>query len=336
MPPYMEYIMIRFAVVGTNWITQRFIDAAHESGKMRLTAIYSRNLSQAKAFGEDYPAEHHFDSLEALAACDEIDAVYLASPNALHCEQALLFMRHGKHVICEKPLASNQREAEQMVACAREQQVVLFEAFKTAWLPNFLHLQSCLPRVGVLRRASFSYCQFSSRYPRYLAGENPNTFNPAFSNGSIMDIGYYCLASSVALWGEPARVTASASLLPSGVDGHGVVILHYDQFEVVITHSKVSDSALPSEIQGESGTLEIGKLAECQSLVFTPRGGQRLDITQPQHINTMLYEAEAFARLVEAQQVEHPGLERSLITARLLTEIRRQTGVIFPADTATA
>ena len=76
--------MIRFAVVGTNWITQRFIDAAHESGKMKLTAIYSRTLEGAKKLGEDYPVEHYFDSLEAMAASDLIDAVYIASPNSLH------------------------------------------------------------------------------------------------------------------------------------------------------------------------------------------------------------------------------------------------------------
>ncbi|MOA46541.1 hypothetical protein D3C78_1690680 [compost metagenome] len=66
--------------------------------------------------------------------------------------------------------------------------------------------------------------------------------------------------------------------------------------------------------------------------MLTPRGGQRQDLTQPQHINTMLYEAQVFAELVEKRQVEHSGLENSLIIARLLTEIRRQTGVVFPAD----
>lgn len=324
--------MIRFAVVGTNWITQRFIDAAHESGKMKLAAIYSRDLEKARAFGADYPVKHYFDSLEEMASSDVIDAVYIASPNSLHCQQSLLFLSHKKHVICEKPLASTLAEAESMIACAKENDVVLFEAFKTAWLPNFLHLKNALSRVGTLRKAYLSYCQYSSRYPRYLAGENPNTFNPAFSNGSIMDIGYYCLASAVALWGEPKSVTASATLLESGVDGHGTVFLNYGDFDALIAHSKVSDSALPSEIQGEEGTLEIEKISECQSIAFTPRGGQRLDLTQPQHINTMLYEAETFANLIENHQVEHAGLEVSRITAKLLTEIRRQTGVIFPAD----
>lgn len=324
--------MIRFAVVGTNWITERFIDAAHESGKMRLTAIYSRKLEQAQAFGANYPVEHFFDSLEALAQSDVIDAVYIASPNSLHCQQSLLFLSHKKHVICEKPLASNLREVEQLVACAREHQVVLFEAFKSAHLPNFLILQQALPKIGKLRKAFINYCQYSSRYPRYLAGENPNTFNPQFSNGSIMDIGYYCVASTVALFGAPKSVLASATLLDTGVDAHGSVCLNYGDFDVVISHSKVSNSDIPSEIQGEEGTLVIEKISEAQGVVLTPRGENSQVLTQPQHINTMLYEAQVFAELVEKQQVEHEGLENSLIVASLLTEIRRQTGVVFPAD----
>jgi len=329
--------MIRFDVVGTNWITQSFINAAHESGKLKLTAIYSRTLENAKALGHEYPVEHYFDSLEALAASDAIDAVYIASPNSLHCEQTLLFLNHKKHVICEKPLASNLEEAERMIACATDNQVVLFEAFKTAYLPNFLHVKSTLGRMGPLRKAVLNYCQYSSRYQRYLDGENPNTFNPAFSNGSIMDIGYYCLASSVALFGEPDTVSAGATLLDSGVDAQGTVVLGYrdhlyGDFDVVINHSKVSDSWLDSEIQGESGTLLIEKLSECQGLNYIPRGGQKLELTQPQHINTMLYEADTFATLVSSQFYNHPGLEVSRITAQLLTEIRRQTGVIFPAD----
>ncbi|HDG1672678.1 Gfo/Idh/MocA family oxidoreductase [Kluyvera cryocrescens] len=324
--------MIRFAVIGTNWITRQFVDAAHETGKYKLTAVYSRSLEQAQSFANDYPVEHLFTSLEAMAQSDDVDAVYIASPNSLHFPQTELFLRHKKHVICEKPLASNLREVEQAIAVAHENQVVLFEAFKTASLPNFQLLQQTLPKLGQIRKAFINYCQYSSRYQRYLDGENPNTFNPAFSNGSIMDIGFYCLASAVALWGEPKQVQASASLLESGVDAHGVVVMDYGDFSVTLQHSKVSDSTLPSEIQGEAGALVIEKISECQKLSFVPRGSKAQDLSQPQHINTMLYEAEEFARLVENNEVNHPGLEVSRITAKVQTEIRRQTGVVFPAD----
>lgn len=324
--------MIRFAVIGTNWITRQFVDAAHETGKYKLTAVYSRSLEQAQSFANDYPVEHLFTSLEAMAQSDVIDAVYIASPNSLHAPQTELFLRHKKHVICEKPLASNIDEAERVIAAARENQVVLFEAFKTASLPNFQQLQQALPKLGQIRKAFINYCQYSSRYQRYLDGENPNTFNPAFSNGSIMDIGFYCLASAIALWGEPQQIQASASLLESGVDAHGVVMLDYGDFSVTLQHSKVSDSTLPSEIQGEAGALVIEKISECQKVSFVPRGSKAQDLSQPQHINTMLYEAEEFARLVENNEVDHPGLEVSRITAKVQTEIRRLTGVVFPAD----
>lgn len=324
--------MIRFAVIGTNWITRQFVDAAHESGKYKLTAVYSRSLEQAQAFANDYPVEHLFTSLDELAKSDVIDAVYIASPNSLHGPQSLLFLSHKKHVICEKPLASNLAEVEAAIACARENQVVLFEAFKTASLPNFIALQQALPKVGKIRKVLLNYCQYSSRYQRYLDGENPNTFNPAFSNGSIMDIGFYVLASAAALWGEPHSVHATASLLDSGVDAHGTVQLNYGDFDVTLMHSKVSDSTIPSEIQGEAGSLVIEKISECQRVTFIPRGGKPQDLSLPQHINTMLYEAETFARLVEENEVNHAGLVTSRITSALATEIRRQTGVKFPAD----
>ena len=324
--------MIRIAVVGTNWITRQFVDAAHESGRFKLTAVYSRTLEQAQTFANDYQVEHLFTDLEAMATSDAIDAVYIASPNALHAPQSILFLSNKKHVICEKPLASNIREVEAAIACARENQVVLFEAFKTASLPNFIALQQALPKVGKIRKVLLNYCQYSSRYQRYLDGENPNTFNPVWSNGSIMDIGFYTLASAVALWGQPHSVHATASLLESGVDAHGSVQMNYGDFDVNLLHSKVSDSVIPSEIQGEAGCLVIEKISECQRITFVPRGGKPQDLSLPQHINTMLYEAETFARLVADNEVNHPGLVTSRITSELATEIRAQTGVKFPAD----
>ncbi|MBN0662045.1 Gfo/Idh/MocA family oxidoreductase, partial [Pseudomonas aeruginosa] len=99
---------------------------------------------QAQAFAKDYPVEHLFTSLDELAQSPDVDAVYIASPNSLHFPQTRLFLSHKKHVICEKPLASNLQEVEAAIALAKENNVVLFEAFKTASLPNFLLLKETL------------------------------------------------------------------------------------------------------------------------------------------------------------------------------------------------
>lgn len=328
----MEHSMIRLAVIGTNWITKKFIDAAHDSEKFKLVAIYSRTMKNAKLFAAEYPVKNIYTSLEELATATEVDAVYIASPNSYHCKQAILMMQHGKHVICEKPLASNTREVQKMLRCAKKNKVVLFEAFKTAYLPNFIQLWQQLPELGTLRKVMFSYCQYSSRFQDYLEGKNPNTFNPEFSNGSLMDIGFYCLASMVALFGEPNKVKAMATLLDSGVDGHGSIIAQYEGFDVVISHSKVSDSNLPSIIQGEQANLIIDKISDCSTVKLVHREKGTKDLSIKQYENTMRYEAEAFAELVKNNQVEHVGLELSLSVAKLLTSIRRQVGITFPAD----
>jgi len=324
--------MINFAVIGSNWITEKFIHAAHQSGLMRLAGIYSRQLATAQAFGTKFDVSACYDDLEQLAGATHIDAVYIASPNSLHCKQAILLMQHGKHVICEKPLGSNLAEVERMFEVARDNGVILFEAFKTAWLPNFAVIKQHIADLGPIHRAYIGYCQYSSRYQKYLDGGNPNTFNPAFSNGSIMDIGYYCVATAVALFGEPKAVTATAALLDSGVDAHGSAIFSYDGMEVVITHSKVSDSYLPSEIQGEAGALLIEHVSECDRVLRRSRDGHVADLTLTQHDNRMRYEAEAFCAQIEEGKMDSQAVRRSLVTARLLTEIRRQTGVVFPAD----
>ena len=324
--------MIRYAVIGTSWITSAFIEAASTTDRFQLMGVYSRNIENARKFAGKHKALYIFDNLEHMAQSDLIDAVYIASPNSMHCEQSCLFLSHGKHVICEKPMASNITEAEKMAAVAKENSTILFEAFKTAHLPNFHQVKKSLPELGKPHKAFLNYCQYSSRYQRYLDGENPNTFNPTFSNGSVMDIGFYCLSTAVALWGEPERVSASAHLLDSGVDAHGSVVLHYPDMDVTLQHSKVSDSFIPSEIQGEAGSLVIKQVSECREVSLKKKGTPTVNLTLQQEENTMFYEAQTFADMIAGKTSPDSYLQNSLITARILTEIRKQTRVVFPAD----
>lgn len=325
--------MLRLAIIGTNWITERFVQAAIEVNEFELTAVYSRTEARASEFATLFNAPAQcFTDLETMAQSDAFDAVYIASPNSLHYAQSVLMLEHGKHVICEKPVASNITQAEHMYQVAEAHDVVLFEAFKTEYLPNFQLINQNLDKLGKLHKVFINYCQYSSRYQRYLDGENPNTFNPAFSNGSIMDIGFYCVSSAVALFGEPITVKASAHLLDSGVDAHGTVILTYEDHEVVLSHSKVSDSNIPSEIQGEAGSLIIEHISECDHVVLKLRGEAPLRLQVPQVDNSMIYEAKVFAEQIKQGKLCEKAKARALGVSRITTEVRQQTGVVFPAD----
>ena len=155
--------MIRFAVIGTNWISHAFCLAAHLTGRMQLVAVYSRQLDTAQAFAREYGVERCFTTLEAMVEQKDIDAVYISSPNSLHAPQATLCMRHGKHVLVEKPMASNLQEVDALIAEARKNNVVLFEAMKSWYTPNLAIIREALPQLGTIHRANFGYCQYSSR-----------------------------------------------------------------------------------------------------------------------------------------------------------------------------
>lgn len=324
--------MIRLAVIGTNWITDKFIEGALQTGLYQLNAVYSRDDKKAQEFASKYNVNQLFTDLNQLAKSKSIDAVYIASPNSLHFEQSKLMLENGKDVICEKPLTSNLTQAKAIIDIAKQHNQIIFEALKTYYLPNFELIKQYLPKLGKIRKVLLSYCQYSSRYPLYLAGQHPNTFNPAFSNGSIMDIGVYPLNFAIALWGKPNNVCAQAVLLDSGVDAHGTVLLNYDGFDAIILHSKVSDSYLASEIQGEDGALIIEHLSVGEKISYKPRQGEIQNITLNQDKNDMCYEAQKFAELVQQRKITHSGLTNSLISAETLTIIRHQTGVVFPAD----
>ncbi|MBU7594994.1 Gfo/Idh/MocA family protein [Metabacillus halosaccharovorans] len=326
--------MVRFGIIGTNWITESFIQAASKVEEFSLTAVYSRTSDKALEFADKYGAEHTYTDLKEFVKSPEFDVVYIASPNSLHASQAVLCMQNGKHVICEKPIASNADEVSKMIAAAKENNVVLMEALKTTQLPNFLAIKENLHKIGKVRRYFASYCQYSSRYDKYKEGTVLNAFKPEFSNGSLMDIGIYCVYPAVALFGEPNEVKASSYMLESGVDGEGSLLLSYDEMDAVIMYSKITNSYVPSEIQGENGSMIIDKIHTPESVKIQYKDGTVEDITREQVSESMYYEAKEFISLVSEniQQSELNSHQNSIITARILETARKQVGLIYPAD----
>lgn len=329
-----SHAVIRFGVIGTNWITESFLDAAKGVEGFELTAVYSRTGERVREFADKHGAAHVYTSIEAMAESGEIDAVYIASPNSFHAEQAIVCMDRGIHVLCEKPIASNVAELQPMIAAAERNGVVLMEALKSTLMPNFEAIRDNLDKLGPVRRYFASFCQYSSRYDAYKAGNVLNAFNPVFSNGGLVDLGIYCIYPLVALFGKPAAVKASAVMLESGIDGEGSLLLSYANMEAVIMYSKISQSALPAEIQGEDGTMIIHKISQPKKVELHFRDGQIEDVTRPQADNTMVYEAQEFVDLIRSGRQTSAVNTHSLSMAvmEVMDEARRQMGLVYPAD----
>ncbi|WP_238886000.1 Gfo/Idh/MocA family protein [Clostridium sp. YIM B02551] len=326
--------MVRFGVVGTNWITEAFIKGASLNKDFKLTAVYSRNYEKGKEFADKYSVDNIFTDINKMAASNVIDAVYIASPNSLHAPQAIIFLNNKKHVISEKAFASNEKEALAMINAANENNVLLMEAMKITLLPGFEAIKANLSKIGTVRRFTFSYCQYSSRYDKYKQGEILNAFDPKFSNGSLMDIGVYCIHPMIHLFGTPKNIKASGLIFHNGIDGEGSLIAEYDGMDGILTYSKISNSYIPSEIQGEKGSILINSITTQKSIKIIYNNGETEDISVPQIEDDMYYEANEFISLINENKLESSinSHNRSLEVIRVTENVRKQIGLVFPAD----
>ena len=334
---------VRFGVVGTNFITDWVIEGAKEDPRFELAAVYSRTRERGEEFAAKHNIPHIFTSLEDMAASDKVDAIYIASPNALHAEQSILCMRHGKHVLCEKPLASNAREAREMVETARQRGVTLMEAMKSTLSPNFLAVKDNIHRVGTPRRYFASFCQYSSRYDKFKEGIVLNAFRPELSNGALMDIGVYTLYPLVVLFGAPKTINAQGIVLASGADGQGAVNMQYEGMNATILYSKIANSLLPAEIEGEDGNITIDRIQTPVDVRFYPRQApasghekhaEGATLGHKDDHNEYYYEVKEFIDLIENGCIESKinSHQASITTLEIMDEVRRQLGVHYPAD----
>jgi predicted dehydrogenase len=327
--------MINFGTVGTGWITESFIQAAQLSGQWQLTSVYSRTEDKAKQFADTYNVPNFYTDLEEMASSSEIEAVYIASPNSVHFDQTLMFLKNKKHVICEKPIFSNSAELAKAYQTAAENGVYLFEAIRNVHTPNFKILKDKLPMVGELRSTMLPYMKYSSRYDLFLQGEEPNIFSATYSGGALVDLGVYPLYLAVGLFGEPKQVSYHPVLLRSGVDGSGTLVLTYDDFVCTILCSKISHSELPCEIHGEKGTFVLEDAAPISKITLVDNRGIESEILSVElEEQNMIYECVNIAGIIETENdQEYQQLKSwSEIVLRITEEARRQNNILFASE----
>lgn len=324
--------MIRFATIGTNFVVEWFLEGAEKCSALKYTGTYSRDIKTAEDFGRRHGSTLYFDDLEELAKNKEIDAVYIASPNSLHFEQAMLMMQHGKHVMIEKTIASNAKEVEKLIDTAKENNVVLMEAMRSVYDPGFSAIEEAVKEIAPIRRVSFQYCQYSSRYDKFKNGIVENAFNPEFSNGALTDIGVYCVHPLVRLFGEPEEILSQALILPESIDGEGTIIAKYDGMLAEVVYSKISDSKVPSQIQGEKGTMVIRDIPNPREVVTYFRDGSIKKADVPYCEKNLEFEAAEWARMIQEEDYSDRYSRYSLMELRVMDKAREQMGIVFPAD----
>lgn len=348
---------VRFGIIGTGRISDWVLKGAVLDPRFEAAAVCSRSKESAEAFAAGHGIPRTFTDIDEMASDPEIDAIYIGTPNHTHHDLAIKCMSHGKHVMCEKPLASNAIEVREMIAAAKSDNVILMEAMISTLSPNFRMVQDRLKTLGSVRNYSGVFCQYSSKHAllkRILAGEDsspvPSSFNPDRSGGALMDIGIYPIYPMVTLFGRPKRVKASVLTIdvPTSegmrpIDLQGSAVFEYDGMTANAVYSKITDSRLRTEISCEGGILSLDQIHITRQVEFIPHGAptsgrssgpQKEDVTVPCDPDEYLCEFKEFIDILENGRLEseNNSLDNSLAVAEVMDEIRRQAGVRFPAD----
>lgn len=317
---------IRFAIVGTNFISDRFAEAVEASGCAEIVAVFSRKLDTGRHFADKYGIKKVYSDYSAMLLDGDIDAVYIASPTLCHKDHAEAALMADKHVLCEKMITTTESELSSLIDLARSRGLILLEAMRPDFDPAYDALRSAVTQIGRIRRATLEFCQYSSRYDKFLAGEVLNAFDPKMKNSALADIGIYPLHLAVSLFGRPQSLSASAVFLDNGFEGSGSITLDYGDKLCQVIYSKITDSVNPSVIEGEGGSVTIDKINAPTRITLRLRGGEAVDLPIDSAANNLVYEVEAFARMISGESIPDGYLAVSKDTLNLVERAYSQTG----------
>ena len=323
--------VIQWGIVGTGAIAKRFAAALSQVEGADLAGVASRSADRAAEFAAEYGAKRVFASYEEMAGCREIDAAYIATPHSSHCENTVLFLNAGKHVLCEKPMAVNAKEVRRMIAAAKEKDCFLMEAMWTRFLPAVIQALSLIKEgeIGKIERVKADFC-FSSVY-------NPvhRLYNPALGGGALLDVGIYAMSFACFVLGTtPENIAANAIFAENGVDASTTVQLHYPHGIIAdLTASIAEKKPCDAVITGSGGKIILPNFYTADHFYLENEGGKKT-YTVPYRGNGFEEEIEAVINCMADGKTEEERmpLSFSLSVAELMDRVREQIGLRYPSD----
>ncbi len=326
---------MKLGTIGSGFIVDRFLEAVNQIDEVECVAVYSRTQEKAEEFASKWKVSKAYSDLDAMLQDEEIDTIYVASPNSLHYAQSLKALLAKKNVICEKPFTTNVKQLDHLIETAKTNHVMLWEAITNIYTPNLNIVKDALSEVGKIRMITCNFSQFSSKYPAYISGKNPNVFNPEFSGGSIMDINLYNIHLTMYLFGKPLSYKYYPNIAENGIDTSGTMIMQYNGFIATLIGAKDSASNNYACIQGDEGTIVIdgASTGVCQDVTLTKikQESETIGIHQNQH---MTYELRAFEKMLTTQDFEtcHELLDYSKEVLTVIETARKEAGIYFKDD----
>ncbi len=325
---------MKMAILGAGGIAGTMAGTISRMKDVERYAVAARDKDRAQAFADRYGFEKAYGSYEEMLDDPQAELVYIAVPHSHHCIWTKAALNAGKHVLCEKAFAVNEKQAREMIELAGSKKLLLAEAVWTRYMPSRKIITEIIERgdIGEVRTVSANL--------GYKIDMNDRLTNPALAGGALLDLSVYTLNfASMVLGDDVKRIAASEVKTDTGVDGQDSIMIEYhdgrmaDLFTTIYT---LTDRR--GLICGRDGFIQVENINNPQQIRVYGSNRNAVEmkacIDVPEQISGYEYEVVSCMKAIAEGRIECPEMPHSqtITIMHQMDEIRKQWGLVYPCE----
>lgn len=321
----------RIGLMGAGNIAGMMANTVNGMKGITLYAVASRSEEKARAFAGKYGAKKAYGSYEEMLQDDRVDLVYIATPHSEHHDNAMLCIKYGKPVLCEKAFTANAKQAREVLEYAEQEKVFITEAIWTRYMPMVDMIKDVLIR-GLIGRPMFLSANLS-----YELEHVQRLWDPALAGGSLLDLGVYPINFASIFFGTNiAKVSSFCTYTETGVDKQETITIQYTDGRVAsLTASHCCVGDRKGIIQGTDGFMVIENINNYESFTVYNRDGKKILYKKaPKQITGYEYEVMACMQALKKGALECPQMphRETIRVMEFMDELRREWGIVYPFE----
>lgn len=322
---------MKFAILAPGRMANAMALAVSSIPDVERYAVASRDFDRAQAFAEKWDFEKAYGSYEEMVKDPEVEFVYVASPHSHHYEHAKLCLEHGKHVLVEKAFTVNAKQAEELVALSKKNNVLLAEAMWTRYMPNRQMISDVI-NGGVIGKVTSLTANIG-----YVISHVERMREPSLAGGALLDIGVYPINFALMAFGDDIKsIDATAVMTEKGVDLMNSITLTYEDGRMAVLHSSMAAvTDRQGVINGDNGFIEVQNINNCEEIrVYNLDRKMVARYEVSEQVNGYEYEVVACIKAIREGKIECEEMphEETLRVMHILDSIREKWNMKYPCE----
>lgn len=323
--------MVQFAILAAGGIAAKMSYAVSGLKEVHKYAVASRSLEKAETFAKEWGYEKAYGSYAEMLGDPKVELVYVASPHSHHYEHAKMCIEAGKHVLVEKAFTVNAKQAEELIALAREKKVLLAEAMWTRFMPARFMIDELIAQgtIGDVYSVTANL--------GYDIKKKERLIKPELAGGALLDVGLYPIQFALMAVHSPVKkISSDAVLSELGVDMVNSVTLTFENGVMAVLHSSMMNlTDREGVIYGDKGRICVHNINNCEGITVYDKAGNLIEeVAVPKQINGYEYEVLSCIKAIEEGRLECTEMphEETLRGMEILDTIRHQWGMKYPCE----